>query len=386
MSETSIMSRPVVLAVMFGAAGAVVAVVLGLLTFGAQATVSPEDVPLAVGPSDRSAASTLAPVVDRVAGQGEGRVDWRRVSSRAEAERLLDDKKVYGALLFEPNPAGGLKAVVLTSGAINPGATQLAQPLLTTIGEGVTAASRAQLPGQPNQPGAQPGPPAAPQPSVEVVTLHEASAAGRTLPLAASALLWITGLLASVLVIAAAPRLRGGQPLGRSARILTAVLAAVLGAGVVLGFGLLWDAGLPISWELTGFLLLAGLGFALLQGGLLRWLGLRAMAILAPLYLIAPSLAGQVPELLHPAYRVALWSWSPFRFTAEAIRSLLFLDGGAVDVARGVWVMVGLGVAGLLLLLLGNAPTDRTEPIEAPHPGDHDAVAKPERARSTTAS
>jgi hypothetical protein len=373
-SSTPIRSRPAVLAVLFGVAGAAVAVLLGLLTFGAQATVAPEDVPLAVGPADQAAATQLEPVVQRVTGQGEGRVDWRRVDSREEAERLLDDKDVYGALLFEPNPAGGLRAVVLTSGAINPGATQLAQPLLTSAGEAVTSASRAQLPGE--QPGPPPGAPATgePKPAVEVVTLHEASAAGRTLPLAASALLWITGLLAGVLVIAAAPRLRGGRPLGRLARILTTVVAAALGTGVVVGFGTLWDADLPFSWELTGFLALAGLGFALLQSGILRWLGLRGMAILAPLYLIAPSLAGQVPELLHPAYRALLWSWSPFRFTAEAIRSLLFLDSGVPDVARGVWVMGGFALAGLLLLLLpGRATTDRPAPVTEDEPATEPA-------------
>jgi hypothetical protein len=59
------------------------------------------------------------------------------------------------------------------------------------------------------------------------------------------------------------------------------------------------------------------------QAGLLRVLGVGAMAILGPLYLVAPAVAGQVPELLNPAYRALLWSWTPFRFSAEGLRSFL---------------------------------------------------------------
>jgi hypothetical protein len=62
---------------------------------------------------------------------------------------------------------------------------------------------------------------------------------------------------------------------------------------------------------------------AALQAGLLRVLGVGAMAILGPLYLVAPAVAGQVPELLNPAYRALLWSWTPFRFSAEGLRSFL---------------------------------------------------------------
>ena len=38
---------------------------------------------------------------------------------------------------------------------------------------------------------------------------------------------------------------------------------------------------------------------------------------------------GQVPEVLHPFYRDIVWSWTPFRFAAGGMRSLLQGTGSA---------------------------------------------------------
>src|SRR5438105_9024726 len=214
----------------FGAVGALVVAAIGLLTFGVQATVAPSHVPLAVGPSDASAGRVLAPLVSRVAtqGGGGGAVDWRRVGSRADAERLLDRKDVYGALLFSRGPEG-VTGTVLVSGALNPSATQVAEPLLTQVAESVTAAARAQAARAATESSAsaavaQPGPPT---PSVRVVTIHPTSAAGRIFPLAASSLLWLTTLLAGVLVLTLGPRLSQSRRLGRPPRFVAALSGAL---------------------------------------------------------------------------------------------------------------------------------------------------------------
>lgn len=132
-------------------------------------------------------------------------------------------------------------------------------------------------------------------------------------------------------------------------RLVGAVATTVLGVAVVAGFFALWDSSLPLDWGVLGYLALVGVAFALVQGALLRLLGIRAMAVLGPLYLIAPAVAGQVPELLDPAYRSLLWSWTPFRFSTEGLRALL--HGGSPDAAQ-VWVFVALAAVGLVALLL----------------------------------
>ncbi|MGW5723432.1 ABC transporter permease [Amycolatopsis sp. NPDC003865] len=302
-------------------AGALVAVVLGFLTFGAQATAAPDGVPVAVaGPPE---------LAQRVAAHGGGQLAWT-VTTPAEARRLLEDKKVYGVLEL------GSPATVVTSGAVNPAGTQVAQQALT--------AGAAALGGPPKQ---------------EV--LHPVSVAGRTAPLAASALAWIGALVAGLALTQLAKRT--GRTIGAGARLLQVLGAGVLVTAVVAGFFALWDSALPLDAGVLGFVFLAATAFAALQAGLLRLLGLRAMAVLGPLYLVAPAVAGQVPELLNPAYRALLWSWTPFRFSAEGLRSLLQGVPDAPDVTTGLWVLGALLVAGLPAVLWpGRSAREQAEP------------------------
>ncbi|WP_410613992.1 ABC transporter permease [Amycolatopsis sp. lyj-109] len=306
------MTRPAgALALVAALAGALVAVVLGFLTFGAQATVAPDGVPVAVaGPPE---------IAQRIAAHGGGQFAWT-VATPAEARQLLEDKKVYGVLELAPGPA----ATVVTSGAVNPAGTQVAQQALT----GAATA----LAGPPKQ---------------EV--LHPVGLAGRIAPLAASALAWIGALVAGLALTQLAKRT--GRPLGAGARFLQVTGAGVLITAVVAGFFALWDATLPLTADVLGFIFLAATAFAAVQAGLLRLLGLRAMAVLAPLYLVAPAVAGQVPELLNPAYRALLWSWTPFRFSTEGLRSLLQGVPDAPDVTTALWVLGALLATGLLVTL-----------------------------------
>jgi hypothetical protein len=300
--------------------GAVAALVIGLLTFGVQATVNPDHVPLAIG-ADNPAMSSVAVTV---AAQGGDRITWHVVQSRAEAESLLDAKQVYGALLLSPGPSGPAATIVL-SGALNPNATAVAEPILLGVAEGLKAPA-------------------------SVVTVHPTSAAGRALPLAATALLWLAGLAANAAALVLGPRLRSGRPLGRIAVTGVALGAALLGTGVVVGLAWLWDSSLPVGSEVVGFLLLVGLAFTLLQAGIFRWLGPLGFALLGPLYLMAPAVAGLPPELINPVYRTLLWSWTPFRFSTEGLRSVMFLGGGGPDVQSAIVIFSAIALGGLVLI------------------------------------
>lgn len=289
-------------------AGAVVAIVLGFVTVGVQATADPHGLPVAV-----AAPPALRPAAEHVTTQGGGILAWR-VATPDEARKLLEDKKVYGILqLGQPNR-------VIVSGAINPAGTQIVQQILTT------AAAPAQ-----------------------VETVHPASAAGRAAPLAVSILAWL-GSLAAGAVLLALTRRRGDR-IGLGARLTRVLLSAVLMTAVLAGFLRLWDASLPRTWPVYGFIFLVSVAFAAIQGALFRLLGFAAMAILAPLYLLAPAVAGQVPELLNPVYKAALWSWTPFRFSTEGMRSILQGTSGAPDVRMALWVLGVMLAVGLVVLL-----------------------------------
>lgn len=320
--------RPALVAVLLGVAGAVVATVLGFLTFGAQATAGPDHLPLAVaGPPGQ-----LREAAERVSQQGGDAVEWR-VTDPAEARDLLADKEIYGILELGGGPRGVTQTIVL-SGAVNPQGGQVAQQVLTGAAQGLAGAL------------SQQGIPVTP-PQLE--TVHPASVAGRTAPLAASALLWIGGFVAAMgfgfLVVR-----RGMRP-GPLSRATLLATVSVVATAVVAGFVTLWDDTLPLGVDVLGFVLLTAIAFASVQGALLRILRLRAAAILGPLYLIAPAVAGQAPEMLDPAYRTLLWSWTPFRFSTEGLRSLLQGTADAPDVRTGLVVLGSMAVVGLVIML-----------------------------------
>ena len=136
----------------------------------------------------------------------------------------------------------------------------------------------------------------------------------------------------------------------------------------MLSYAVLWDSTLEIPWPAVGYLVLVAAAFAALQGAVLRLLGLAGAPLLALLYLTVPAVAALPPELLQPAYRVLLWSWSPFRFSTETLRSLLFLDGPTPGVGTGIVLFALLAAGGLAVLLWPSRPPqpDVVQPAEQP--------------------
>jgi hypothetical protein len=51
-------------------------------------------------------------------------------------------------------------------------------------------------------------------------------------------------------------------------------------------------------------------------------------------------------------YRDLLWSWTPFRFSTEALRSLIFIGSSAPDVRPAVWAFGVMAAVGVVLLLV----------------------------------
>lgn len=324
-------------------AGAVVAVVLGFLTVGVQATAAPRGLPLALAVPDGPTGAALA---QRLAARSGDAVDWRVVDA-ARARELLVAGEVYGVLAVAP----GAGITTTTSATASPAATAVAGQVLARAGAGVAQAI-----------GQQTGT----APAVTAETAGAVTPGQAALPLTATSLLWLAGLAANAVVLLTASRTGRAYPTGGGLAAAGAV--AVLGPAVVWGLARLWGLGIAWSAGDLAFLALAGLAFALLQGGLLRLLGPPGIGVLALLYLTAPAVAGQAPELLHPAYRVLLWSWTPLRFPADALRDLLLGDGAGPAVDTGFWVLVGLAMLGLAGLILPLRHRARTRPAPVAHP------------------
>lgn len=337
-------------------AGALVAIVLGFLTFGVQASARPDGIPVAVAVPEQ-APDQLHAVADRVAGTGGEALEWRVVEP-GRGRVLLENQDVYGVLQLGVGSRGPTVTAV-TSGTVNPAGTQLAAQAVTTAGQRIAEAigeARSAAP-----------------PPVHEETIHATGPAARTAPLGAAALAWIGGLAGSALL--AVQVHRGRLRPGAGVRLGHLVLTGTLVTGVLAGFLALWDSSWELGWPVLGFLALTATAFAAVQGALLRWFGVPAMALLGPLYLLAPSVASQVPETLDPAYRVLLWSWTPFRFPVEGLRSLIAGAPGTEQVMIALWVLGSMLVAGLIAVLWPRRSAADPAPSTGPATTDSAAVA-----------
>ncbi|MBB3661272.1 hypothetical protein LY15_001156 [Prauserella flava] len=351
MSETGTRARTLVVGT--AVAGALVAIVLGFLTFGAQVSAQPHRLPVAVAvPGD--APPPLHAAAERVAATGGEALEWRVVDP-ADGRALLVDQDVYGVLELGVG-RDGLTITAVTSGTVNPAGTQIAGQAVATAGQRIAGAL-----GE-----------TAVSPPVRTETIHDTGPAGRTAPLGISALAWVGGLAGSALL--AVQVRRGRLRPGTGARCAHLALTGALLTGVLAGFLALWNSSWDLGWPVLGFLALTATAFVAVQGALLRWLGLPAMAVLGPLYLLAPSVASQVPETLEPAYRVLLWSWTPLRFPAEGLRSLLAESPGTDQVIVAVWVLGAMLVVGVGALLWPRRNTERGSAGEEAEPDAADGV------------
>jgi hypothetical protein len=324
--------------VLAGVIGALVMVVVGLLTFGVQATVRPSGVPLAVAVPDGPAGAAVMPVVQRIADRGGDATSWT-VTTADDAATALRVGAVFGYLSLAPAPDGGLAVSATTSGALHPSATQVAEEVLRDAAAAV-----------------QDTPPA----HTAVTVMDPVSPGGQVLPLAATALLWIGGTAAGGVHLA---RSRG-TGWSRSSAISVVLTFTLLGPAVVLGFATLWDGGTAWPPAAIGFLVLVAAGFAAVQGAVLRLAGLLGLPILGLLYLMAAPMATQPPELITPVHRVLLWSWTPFRFAVESQRSLLYAPAPSADITTSCVIFGAFLVAGLTVILWpkGRRPQGRSAP------------------------
>ena len=275
--------------------------------------ITPRDLPIGLAAPDPVAAQ----IEKGLASGAENAVDVTRVADRAEAERLIRDREIYGAIVIGPDGAA-----VLTASAASPVVAQLLGQLATNLGQAF---------GQPAQ-------------IVDVVPLPADDPRGAGLASAALPLL-AGGLAAAALLSRILP--------SAVSRLLGAVgLAALAGLAMtaVLQF---WLGSLAGSyWANAGVLALAIAASATVLLGLERLLGNAGLAIgAAVLLLLGNPLSGltSAPEMLPRGWGY-LGQLLPPGASGTALRSVAFFDGAGSG--RALLVLLGWLGLGLVLMLL----------------------------------
>lgn len=355
--------------------------IFGVAMMGSIAGAKPKSLPVALVALDRPvelpSGETLA-VGDMMKGMLQANsqlpIHWEIVNSEAEAREGLDSQKYYGALVLpedlsagilslqSPAPKPAVVQVLANEGmstqastavrqmlgqAMKMAGAELSKQALTMIGSQtdmlpVTTAQALLIPFEVHE---------------EVVHPVGVNHASGNAPGMLIQILWIGCLILSVFLFQALQKaVNDGS--SRGIAIVLQGAAGLLLAGLVSGF-LVWMASSWYGMELANggsvwlMLWLAGSAFFLLQSTLLNWIGLPAMGILVLLMFFSMPLLNMAPEFLPQATQDWLYSWTPLRFAASALRDVMYFDGYAPSSSHSavMWFIAG----GFLVLLLASA-------------------------------
>jgi hypothetical protein len=285
-------------------------VALLLTAFGwAAVNLAPRDLPLGVAGSEPATAAITTALE-----QEPDAIDIHRYADQAAAERAIESRDIYGAVVATPEGP-----VVLTATGASPTVAQL----LTQQGQQLAAASGHEVTVVDVVPGTDDDP-------------RGTAFGAMALPL----------VLGGVALGAAAVLLGRSRRERASMLVAGSVIAGYVGVGIAQG----WLGILGGSWVANG----AVLSFALLAGaagaaGLAALLGRAGIVVAAATYVVVSnpfSGIASAPELL-PEPWGAIGQWLPLGAGGSMLRSTSFFDGAGIGgsaLVLTLWVVNGLAL------------------------------------------
>ncbi len=373
-----------------------VLMIFGLAMMGSVLGAKPKELPLALAvldqPADLPTGGQLAVgemVKDRVTGLKELPVKWHLAGSEEEVQAMMDRQEVYGALVLpadfsagvmslgspEPKPAA-VKLYVnegMSSQGVTAARTILQQMALTMktelTGTVLTLAEQRveQVPIGSVRALLQPF-------ETEEVGVHPVGAnnAGGTAPNLLTQIMWIGSMIMSVFffLAARAAREEGGAWGVVGGQIFVGLVLTAGASGLLVWMAVSWygmEMADPAAVWL--FLWLSASAFFLMQTALFNWIGFPAIALLVMLLFFSLPILNVAPEFLPQATRDLLYSWTPFRYVADGLRSLMYYGGefGMGLPYTVLWSIAGVGLAVVLASALrrGRARAEATAPVSA---------------------
>jgi len=362
--------------------------VFGAAMMGSVVGSKPKDIPVALVVLDQGADLPTGgklelgkTIEEKLTGNPALPIKWDVLGSEEEARKGLNDRKYYGALVLPADLSGGVLSLATPTGqaptvriigndGMNTQAATVAKQGLGQAMKMVGGELSKQLLEQIGQQTGGQVPVAAAQALLNPIgvaeeTVHPIGAnnASGNAPGLLTQIMWMGSLVAAMTLFLANQKALATAGSKWAVKIVQPIVGIAF-SGIASGFAV-WMAS---SWYGMDFaqagetwlvLWLAGSMFFLLQSALLNWIGFPAMAILVLLMFFSMPVLNMAPEFLSRTTHDWIYSWTPLRFAAGALRESMYF-GGLDGVGSEASVLWGVGIGFLVLLVASGFKPERS--------------------------
>ncbi|MCG7194360.1 hypothetical protein EQT97_02240 [Fructilactobacillus sanfranciscensis] len=167
--------------------------------------------------------------------------------------------------------------------------------------------------------------------------------------------IWITSLVPTMLLYFAS---RAFQPKHKKDVLafkgtvvgIVALLSLIVGFVTTFYVSQFLGYHFPDSPLISLFLAIATFAFIMLFSGVIAWIGIPGVVILALLMFFSLPLMVMAPQMLPQAYQDYFLPWLPMRFLYEGIREILYFKAGFLN--QNTWSLIIVAGIGLLMFFL----------------------------------
>ncbi|MEW4282750.1 YhgE/Pip domain-containing protein [Priestia koreensis] len=350
-----------------------IAVAVAIFTFafmGSTTNPVPKDLPIAMVVEDAGSKTpdnkliNLGKRIEKSLGSmGELPVKWGIEASEEDARQKMDERKYYATIVLPEDLTANVMSlptekanipevkILINEGMNYTGATaskQMLEGIIMKMNNQVQQMMYAQIGKQTN-----------------VITINQAKllanpirteeermnkvgerSGNGNLPTMLTQTLWLTTFISSMILFVAMRKITHTKP--RLSSIAAQLVTGLLFVGVISAVMLtiatsVLNANITDVLSLSVFVFFVGYMFFLLQNALLNWIGFAAAPIFLLLFFFSMPILSLPKEFLPSLTNDLLYSWVPFRFSVDGMRSLLFFDGYHIGTPGSVLGLIGIG-------------------------------------------
>lgn len=371
--------------VLRGLLGIMAAVIIASFAFmGSTVNPVPKDLPIALVIQDtgmdlpeQGSLNLGDKIKEQVLKNKQGTIKWTFLQSKKDALQGMREKKYYAAIVFPPEMSQQLVSLTTPEGQqtevqvlVNQGlnynvsmtSNQMIDKLIREINENIRNILLDQL-STPNTTLTTEQAKLLASPLIvktELIHPVQSHTGNGNIPTMLTQVLWITTLISSLILFMAVQKFTHGRITGKL--VLSQILAGSVFMIVIVSLILfiahtILGVNIPNQGEILLLLLFFGFMFFLLQSAVLNWIGRLGVPILMIVFFFSMPILSLAHELLPDMTKHWLYSWNPFKYSVEALRSSFFFEG--YGIGSNVQTMGLIGLVSLIIMTLSVFKKDK---------------------------